>query len=478
MIALTTLVAVMLYLDRVCLSIVGEQIRAQQGLSAEQYELLLSAFFWAYALAQLPAGWLGDRYGARAILSLYLFLWSACTGMMGLASGFVSLLILRLGCGLFEAGAYPLAAGIVRRWIPFSSRGMASGIVAVGGRLGGAIAPMLTAMLAVGTADGWRRPFLLYGAVGMIGAVIFWLWYRDRPEDHPSVNPAEAQLIALGVTPSELEPDSGPGNPGRLPTVTPAVADVPEETPGTFAADDASAAPRLPVRIRDEQPDSEPRPLSTEPTPHPLPPILEFLQDRALWLNALVQFLTNVAWVFIITLFPTYLHDVFQTPIEQRALFQSIPLYAGIVGMLFGGWITDRAARRFGLRWGRALPVAGTRALIGVAYVICLGANDPITVTILMAVVAWATDAGNAPIWAYAQDVGGRHVGAVMGWANMFGNLGAAVTPIVFGWVQRSYADPMAGWKAVFLLCACTQVVGALAALGIDASRPIRGTDK
>jgi MFS family permease len=473
MIALTTLVAVMLYLDRVCLSIVGEKIKEDQQITAEQYEHLLSAFFWAYALCQLPAGWLGDRYGPRTMLSLYLFFWSACTGMMGLASGFVSLLLLRLGCGMFEAGAYPLAAGIVRRWVPFSSRGMASGVVAVGGRLGGAVAPMLTAALAAGAVDAWRRPFLWYGLVGMLGAGVFWLFFRNRPEEHPSVNPAEAELITgepLPDSPGATVPDRDE-NPEPLPR---------EES---LRHDGADQIAKLPSHSGPEAEDLStapvPVPPLSRPNPYHLPPLLAFVCNLPLWLNSVVQFLANFGWIFIITLFPTYLKEVFDTPIEMRAVYQALPLYAGIVGMLLGGWVTDRATRAFGLRWGRALPVAATRAIVGLAYVVALVAADPLSVAILMCVVAWATDAGNAPIWAYAQDVGGRHVGAVMGWANMWGNLGAAVTPLLFGWILRRYpGNPMAGWTAVFLVCAVVQVLGVLAALGLDSSKPIPGTEK
>jgi len=156
MIAITTFVALMLYLDRVCLSIVGSSIRQDLQFSEEQYAWLLSSFFWAYALCQIPAGWIGDRHGPRVVLAVYLFFWSLCTGLMGMISGFAAFLLLRLGCGLFEAGAYPLANAIVRRWVPRSGRGLASGTVAVGGRLGGAIAPMVTTFLAAGASVGWR----------------------------------------------------------------------------------------------------------------------------------------------------------------------------------------------------------------------------------------------------------------------------------------------------------------------------------
>jgi MFS family permease len=149
MVLLAMLVAVLLYLDRICLSTAGNSVRADLGLSTEKLglELALSAFFWSYALFQLPAGWLGDRFGARYVLAIYVALWSLSTGLLGLANSLSGLVALRLACGMFEAGAYPLAAGIVRRWIPLHQRGVANSVVAVGGRLGGALAPIITIQL-------------------------------------------------------------------------------------------------------------------------------------------------------------------------------------------------------------------------------------------------------------------------------------------------------------------------------------------
>lgn len=418
MILATTGVAVMLYLDRVCLSIVQAPIRLDQNLSPREWNWLVSGFFLTYALFQLPAGWLGDRYGARVVLSAYLLLWSLCTGLMGLASGFTLLLALRLGCGLFEAGAYPLAAGVVRRWVPATARATASGCVAVGGRIGGAIAPQLTVALAAGTADGWRRPFLVYGAVGVVGAVVFYWWYRDRPDRHPAVNRAEAELIAGGTPP----PDRGPVG---------------------------------------------------------WPPVGAFVAGRAVWLCSLVQFLANFAWVFVITKLPEFLQAVYGSSAEDAADYQSLPLYAGAVGLLCGGVISDAATRRLGPRWGRALPVAVTRLAVGGAFLGCVGAADPLTVAVLMAGMAMATDMGTAPVWAWGQDVGGRHVGGVIGWANMWGNLGAWLSPLVVGEIVAGYGDDVAaGWKVAFLLCAGLQIVAAVAALGIDARRPVTGHDR
>ena len=414
MVAVTTLVAVMLYLDRVCLSIVGEAIKKDQEITPDQYAWLLSAFFWAYALFQIPAGWLGDRYGARLVLSAYLFWWSACTGLIGMASGFAALLALRLGCGMFEAGAYPLASGVIKAWVPFKERGLASGLVAVGGRLGGAIAPVLTASIASATADGWRLPFVIYGAVGMVGAVVFYWWFRNSPSGHPAVNAGELSLI---------------GNHAE----------------------------------------------STRPHPGAaLPPLDEFAVNFPLWMCSLVQFLSNFGWVFIITLFPTYLKEVHDTPLETRAWYQSLPLYAGIVGMVAGGWLSDVTMRRFGPRWGRAIPIAASRVLVGLAYVGCLTNPDAFSFTLLMCLVAWASDFGTAPVWAWTQDVGGRHVGAVMGWANMWGNIGAALAPQIFQAIRAGTPEnPAAGWAIAFGVCASTQIIGALAAIGVSSAKQV-----
>ena len=143
----TTLMAVMLYLHRFSLAFAVGYIREDLALTGGQVALVLSAFQLGYALGQVPAGWFGDRWGARIMLSLYILAWSVVTGFMGLAAGFGAVLALRVGCGLAQAGAYPVSAGLLSRWVPFSARAFASAVVSVGGRLGGAIAPILTGYL-------------------------------------------------------------------------------------------------------------------------------------------------------------------------------------------------------------------------------------------------------------------------------------------------------------------------------------------
>src|SRR4029077_12540241 len=121
----TVLMAVILYLDRYCVSLSGEYIKEDLSLSAFQMELFVSAFFWAYALAQVPAGWLGDRLGSRGVLAFYIVSWSFFTAMIGLGEGAVVLISMRFACGLGQSGAYPTAGSLLSRWVPFTSRGLA-----------------------------------------------------------------------------------------------------------------------------------------------------------------------------------------------------------------------------------------------------------------------------------------------------------------------------------------------------------------
>lgn len=430
MVALATMIAVLLYLHRVCISPAGETISADLKISTSQLDGVLASFFWTYALAQLPAGWLGDRYGARWMLGAYLLLWSCSTGLLALAPSVSMLWFLRLATGLFQAGAYPLAAGIVSRWVPLQSRGIASSFVAVGGRIGGAIAPLLTIQLmllwtygsdwsslpadASAAASSWRPVLGLYGILGCVMAGVFILLFRDRPSQHPAVNQQELELIGIAKPAAELPS-------GRQSQV---------------------------------------------------PPIRELVKSESMWMNCFVQFATNLAWALLVTKMPQYLRETFAASQQQQGWMQSLPLAAGIGGLLLGGVFTDAMTRTFGKRHGRSLALVVSR-LLTVAVLLALPACDSaLTATLLLAVIGFATDLGTPAIWAYGQDVGGRFVGSVVGWGNMWGNFGAAVSPAFFSIVIRlSPADQ--GWHNAFYACAAVNVLAAAAAYRVNAAVPL-----
>src|SRR3954468_7716426 len=139
--AFIVVMAFILYLDRNCISMATEAIRDELDLSKKQMGVVFSAFYLAYALGQVPAGWLGDRLGARVMLTTCVIVWSVSTALTGLATGLWTLLVVRLLVGIGEAGGYPVAARVNSLWMPFARRAFTSGLITLGGRAGGVLAP-------------------------------------------------------------------------------------------------------------------------------------------------------------------------------------------------------------------------------------------------------------------------------------------------------------------------------------------------
>src|SRR5262245_22551887 len=194
--AFTTILAIITYLDRVAISSAAPAVRSEMGLDAIEMGWVFSAFTWAYAIFEIPSGWMGDVLGPRRVLTRIVIWWSAFTAATGAAWSFVSLLAARLLFGIGEAGAFPNTSRSFAKWFPLNERGAAHGWVFMGTRMGGAITPPL--VVALMTAIGWRRTFYAFGILGVIWAWFWWRWFRDEPSQHPEVNAAELALIESG----------------------------------------------------------------------------------------------------------------------------------------------------------------------------------------------------------------------------------------------------------------------------------------
>ena len=185
--------AVVTYVDRVAISVAVPFISADLGLSKTQMAWALAAFAWAYAVFEIPGGWLGDKIGSRRVLLRIVLWWSAFTAATGLAWGATSLIAIRALFGAGEAGAFPNLTRVLTTWLPVRERERAQASVWLATRVSGAFTPLLVATL-IG-AFGWRRTFEILGVLGVIWAVFFYRWYRDLPAEHPAVNQAELALL-------------------------------------------------------------------------------------------------------------------------------------------------------------------------------------------------------------------------------------------------------------------------------------------
>jgi len=199
--ALTLLLAGIVYLDRVAISTTSLAIEKELGLDDAQLGLVFSAYTLAYAMFEVPSGWLADRFGARVMLTRIVVGWSVMTAATGLAWSFASLCLIRFVFGLGEAGAFPSIARAYGRWLPARQRGRAFGLAVMCGLLASAATqPLVVALMG---ALSWRQVFPIFGVVGLVWALVWFAWFRDDPHSHPRVSRAELVLIGTDPEPPQ-----------------------------------------------------------------------------------------------------------------------------------------------------------------------------------------------------------------------------------------------------------------------------------
>src|SRR5260370_1972560 len=178
--SLSTL-AVITYLDRLCISIAGPRMQLEGGYTPEQWGWIVGIFALSYGGLEIPAGGLGDRFGQRAVITRIVLWWSVFTALTGRVYGLAVVLAVRLLFGAGEAGAFPNMSGVISRWYPAGERARAQGVLWGSSRLGGVLAPLVVVPMMVKL--GWRPTFWILGAIGIAWAATWRTCYRDPPQN-------------------------------------------------------------------------------------------------------------------------------------------------------------------------------------------------------------------------------------------------------------------------------------------------------
>jgi MFS family permease len=481
------------YLDRVCFGSVAPFIQKEFSLSDAEQGWLFTAFALAYAMFEVPTGWLGDVFGPRRTLIRIVLWWSLFTALTGLifpvASlpwfAFVAMLTVRFLFGIGEAGAYPNLARALHNWFPFAERGSAQGAVWMAGRFAGGVTPLIVLSLLMTTQDAqgqsvvlWRHSFWCFGLLGVFWCVLFWWWFRDRPEQTPGVNAAELAWIR--------------GQP-VLPPIDLARAGE-QLTAGWDTARAAAEAVEDVGRtqhVGEGEPPLPPVPTGAPPAApaadghsHAGVPWAKVLTNGNLWVLCLMYFCAAYGWYFNITWLPKFLRSEFHLTQGENwspefwrfSLLAGMPLLMGSLACLTGGLLTDAFIKRTGNRkWGRRLfGVVGHGACAG-CYFLSMTAKDPWLFVLLVALAAFCNDLTMGAAWASCLDIGRKYSGIVSGCMNTVGNLGGAVAGIATGLVLDHFDDlhKAEGWRFNFYTYGAVYVVAVLLWLVFDSTRPI-----
>ena len=397
---LTFLTPFVMYMDRVCMGAATPTIMREFHLSKITMGWSASAFTWAYALFQVPGGWMADRFGPRLVLAGAMAWWSAFTAATGLSFNAASLASARFSLGIGEAGAFPANARSLVRWLPASQRGFGQGFQHAGARFGAAITPMFVVYMILHT--GWRVVFYLFGIFGALWAIAFYIYYRDYPQDHKGCNDAELEILkgsGFGVKPK--------------------------------------AKRSVPWRL--------------------------ILRSRDLWFLSTMYFCYGwVLWIYLQWL-PTYLVEARHFTQVKMGVAASLPLFAATLTNVLGGWASDKMAHTMNnLRRGRLMVSMIGFAVAGLALIPGVLAQDVGMAVFCLTLAMAGLELTVAVSWAMALDIGGDFSGSVAAVMNTLGNIGGAASAVATGYLATrlgwTWAFLIASFMCLTAILLSTQI--------------------
>ena len=394
------LVSAIAYLDRVNLSIAGQAVQKDHGLTDVQLGWVFSAFLIGYAMFQVPGGWLADRYGPRIVISAGVVWWGVFTALTalvppGLAASVALLLGTRFLLGAGEAVLFPSSNKLVSAWIPSSERGLANGLIFAGVGAGAGITPPL--IIYILTYWGWHASFYASASIGLLVGLGWFLLVRDKPRSHPFASTEEVKKIEAGIP----------------------------------AASHAEA-PALSWRA--------------------------ILGSRNVWAVTASYFTFGYVTYIFFSWFFIYLSRVRGLDLKSSALYSMLPFLAMVGGALLGGWVADWITLHVSRRLGRCGVAAFGLLLASVFLALATQVESARVASIVLAGGAGAIYLSQSAFWAVTADIAGKSAGTVSGLMNMGGQLGGAVTASLTPWIAEHF-----GWTASFLTAAVVCLVGSFA---------------
>ena len=387
------------YFDRISLSVAGPQLQQSMGLTPSDLGLLFSAFFWSYAMLQIPAGLILDRFGVTRVGRWGAFLWGVASTITACAGGFAGIFIARMLLGIAEAPSFPANAKATGYWFPRTERALSTALFDAAAKFSNVIGVPLIALAVVNL--GWRWGFGLVAAMSFAYFIAFYLIYQD-PSRHPKLTREEHRYITdNGATPEGQQS----ANPAGM--------------------------------------------------------LAYLLRSRKIWGLSIGFAAYGYCFYLFLTWLPGYLVQTMHMSILKSASFAAIPwLCATVSDLLVGGWLIDHLIKR-GMdetRVRKGVLLSGM--FCGLAVFGATTTTDPVY-AILWISIALSGLAAAAPVgWSLPSLIAPRGgVGTVGGIMNFTNNMMGAVAPIVTGYIVGSTQS----FSNAFMVAGVVLIIGMIA---------------
>ncbi|CAI0813770.1 MFS transporter [Serratia marcescens] len=390
------------YLDRVALSITVPMIEQDLMLNAEQFGLIFGSFFFGYAIFNFVGGLAVDRFGPTLVLGVAVGLWSIFCGMTAIATGFYSMLILRVLFGMAEGPICASANKMINGWFPKKQAATAVGLLSAGSPLGGAVAGPIVGYLAL--AFGWRPAFMIICAIGIVWMLVWFFVVADNPAKSQRVSNEERALIA---------------------------------------------------RLKQEN-------LGEESALSDAPHGLGYYLKQPIILVTAFAFFCYILFFFL-SWFPSYLVQAHNLNIKEMSLTTMIPWIVGFVGLALGGYISDKIFNITGkLLLSRKIVLVTSLLAAAVCVALAGTVSSVVPAVMLMSVSIFFLYITGALYWAIIQDVVHKsRVGGASGFIHLIGSVSGIIGPIATGYIVQNTGK----FDSAFMLAGGVAALGALLVL-------------
>ncbi|NHC43226.1 MFS transporter [Bacillus sp. MM2020_1] len=363
------------YLDRANLGIAGPDMMKDLGLSKTAFGLLGSAFFWTYALMQIPVGTIVDKLGPRLTYGIAVIWWSIASALTATGRSIGLLIGIRALMGIGESPAFPTNTRVIADWLPSKERGLANGIFTMGIAVGAGLTTPLVAWIV--QTFGWRASFIFTGALGVAWALCWFISFKNKPSADTKVNKAELEYILDGQVENGKE---------------------------------VVAAPRLKW--------------------------YQLLKYRNVWGILFGLFAQDYLLYLMLTWLPTYLVIERHMTLLKAGFNSMIPWIAASIGAVLGGYLSDRLIKKGWNPIASRKTIMITGMILSLAIIPAAFVTSATMALTFIAVSLGGMMFANGGSWAVVADIAPKNmVGVLAGMQNFVGNISGWIAPILTGFL-------------------------------------------